>query len=172
MKEKKQTPWWAYLLLIPLQFVLDLIVMVIALMLDNTSSAVFLTVVAALLAVLTAMVVTGAIYKAIAAGKTRRKRNNPGGEDAPISDQDGLAAWQYWIPLLVQTLLYTGIVIAVGSIEINRFYADPNHVGFAIPVISICLALYFLLTDVVTFLICLLRFGKAHMAKTKNNSIR
>lgn len=153
------------MLLIPLQFVLDLIVMVIALMLDNTSSTVFLTVVAALLAVVTAMAVTRAIYKAIAAGKNRR--NNPGGEDVSISDQDGLSAWQYWIPLLVQTILYTGIVIAVGGIEINRFYADPNHVGFAIPVISICLALYFLLTDVVTFLICLFHFGKAHMARTK-----
>lgn len=149
--KKKYAPWWVHLLLIPLQLIFDGVVGLMVLVSSDSSFRMVIPTLL-LLGIMTSVVVTTAFHKAAASVKSRRS----GGETV-VSYKTGLSLWQYWLPFLIQSLLYTAIVMAYGSYEINSFYARPDHVGFAIPVMTLCLAIYLLSLDFITFLLCLYR---------------
>ncbi len=151
-KNKLPSPWKP-LLLIPLQLVTDGAVLLAALLISDANLGLTPAAIA-LVALMTAWTTTKAIHRAAAAGNRRRLLKNAG-EDAPPLPPVGLTLWQCWLPLPLQMGVYGGIVFGVGSYEINRFYADPTHVGFAIPIVSLLLAALFLLMLVVVFVLCL-----------------
>lgn len=150
MKTKKPTPWWAHLLWIPLQLILAAVGVIAAVALDQTDSGIGMLAAGFVLAVMTGVVITEALYRAI--GSLSKK--------AP----SGL---QCWLPFLMQAVLYTVLVAALGLNEINSFYARPDHVGFAIPVMSILLGVFLFIAGAASLLTGLYHFVKLCRAKAR-----
>lgn len=76
--------------------------------------------------------------------------------------------WHCFIPLFIEIPISFLIVILYGTHEINSFYADPNHIGFAIPAGAFFLAFIFFCITIVLLIICLIA---AHIRRKRNNKI-
>ena len=76
--------------------------------------------------------------------------------------------WHCFIPLFIEIPIAFLIVVLYGMHEINSFYANPDHIGFAIPAVTFLLAFIFLCITVVLLIICLIA---AHIRRKRNQKL-
>lgn len=169
---KREKKWWQYLLVIPVMLVIDVIALCIAGMADTASAGdglghpmpAFLFVAIIICGVLTVVLTIRALFLCIGAIFHIHKD----GEDKNPVMENKKPAWRCFIPLMVEIPLALIIVIICGYLEINSFYNNPNHIGFAFPITTFVLAGGCLLVIGVTGVICAIA---AAIRNKRNNKL-
>lgn len=166
--DKKTKKWWQHLLIIPITAVADAILLVIALIIDGSMGtpqgqghpAPAITIITALiLAVVSAVLIIRGIILAVKSLLPRKEQQSAESVQKPV--------WRCFIPLIVQIVLSAVLVVIVGTNEINAFYNNPDHIGFAIPIGTFMLAGILLILAVVTLIITIIAAGR----RSKNNTL-
>ena len=135
-----------YILRVPLMIMIDAIIFTICLLIDGSMTstsevghpAPYLTlIVGFILVIVTVFVIIQSLYKVISSviHKDDKPSNISRKKTHPI------------IPILISYGVSLLILYFVGSNEINSFYNDPTHIGFAVPVVTFMVA-------IVLFIIC------------------
>ena len=177
---KKNKKWWQYLLMIPVCLLIDLLVFSIAAVIDFSIAsgeqghpAPFITLMAILiLGIVTLVVIIYALVKCIQSlVKEKKNLDNEKPEvkmESLNNNGQKKAVWHCFIPLFVEIPLSVIVVFLCGRKEINAFYNDPSHIGFAIPVSTFAIAFMLFLLTVVLLLVCIFA---AFIRSKKNKQI-
>ena len=154
-----------------LWLIIDLAVMVAAVLFDTYIAngeqghpAPFMTFIAAVvMGVITVVVIICDIVNCIrSAVRDKQPKDTPQDllQSAPTSrsatPKKKKPVWRCFIPLMIEIPLTMGFLLWYGSYEINSFYEDPSHIGFAIPIGTIVLALLFAAITVVLLAVCII----------------
>lgn len=153
--------WYSHLLSIPIVLLIDIAILIIALLIDdkifNSPSGAghplpaFSTIVLIVLSIITCIVAISSIIKAISSliGKDKAKEDiNP---KRPI---------KAFITPAIMAIISSIIVTLYGRKEINDFYNDPNHIGFAIPARTFALALLLFVATAIALIVAFIIFRK------------
>ena len=163
--------------MIPACLLIDLLVFAVASVIDSSIAsgnqghpAPFVTMIAMLiLAALTIFVVIYALVRCIQSLIREKKRINSENMNAttePLPDKgEKKPAWHCFIPLFVEIPVSIVIVFLYGRKEINDFYSDPSHIGFAIPASTFAIAFILFLITIVLLVICII----AAVVRSKKN---
>lgn len=147
---KKQKKWWQYLLSIPAVLILDVVIMLMALFFDGAwvrdvdyghGMPVFTIISGIIMAVITLVTVIKAIVKAIGSVKQKDDENHVA-EKKPT-----------YVPVIVSLIVSAAALYFCGKYEIESFYTDPQHVGFAVPIVTFFLAVILLVVNLIVIFI-------------------
>lgn len=78
--------------------------------------------------------------------------------------------WHCFIPLMVEIPTAILLVFLCGHFEINSFYNDPEHIGFAVPIVTFLLAGFFFLLTLILLIVCIVRAVNRSKKQKEANS--
>ena len=151
--------WYSHLLSIPIVLLIDIAILIIALLIDdkifNSPSGAGHPLPAFSMIVLIVLSIIKTISSLI--GKDKAKEG--------IKPKRPINAF---ITPAIMAIISSIIVILYGRKEINDFYNDPNHIGFAIPARTFALALLLFVATAIALIVAFIIFRK----RRKQNKAR
>lgn len=118
-----------------------------------------------ILLVITSVVMVKSIVGALKSLRTRKDAE----ESSDITENLPTPRWYYLIPVVIQIIISVIVVFIVGNIEINQFYANPDHVGFAIPIITFLIAALMALVTLIVIVVCIILAAKQSKSIRQSN---
>lgn len=173
--QKKEKKWWHHLLTIPICLGIDLIVFIIAALIDSSlgkgdaghPAPAVLIIVLLVFGLITIILTLRALILCIKTLLRKNQNKSPVLEQSSAVSSDQAPApkkkkpvWRCFIPLMIEIPVASFLVWLCGHNEINSFYNDPEHIGFAVPVATFFLAFIFLIITIALAVVCIIIASK------------
>lgn len=174
---KREKKWWQHLLVIPAMLLVDTLLLIAAGHADTSMAGdglghpvpAFLLFAMLICGVLTVVLTVRALFLCVKALVRTRKGSDTEPEYTTGDRQEQKKpVWRCYIPLMAEIPLAVIAVGICGYYEINKFYNNPAHIGFAIPAGTFLLVAVCLVIIAVTGIICTIA---AAVRKKKNDKL-
>lgn len=174
--EKKTKKWWQHLLIIPIMALIDVVFLFIAALLDSSMPSgsqvghpmpAITIIIAFILAAVTVVLVIRGVVLAIKSAIPKKQKEENDVESVPSEETKQKPVWMCFLPLIIQLAVSVVLLIVCGSSEINAFYNKPDHIGFAVPIVTFMLFGILLILAVITLVITLIVVKKRYSGKGK-----
>lgn len=161
------------LLLIPLQIVIDIVLLIISILFDvsmqtggeqgHPGPSVSLIAFIVLIPITIAVIIYS-IVKTVKSGKQVDKADNTEIVENPKPKKP---IWYCLIPLGIEIPVSVILVYICGKIEIDSFYNSPSHFGFAIPIATLLLGVFLAIVTLVFIIVTIIVMVKRSRSQSK-----